>query len=120
MNKVNLNSYISINNVSNSKSTPRDNNSFKSIIDKKTSEIKFSKHALERIKLRDLSISESEYNMLINAINKADSKGIKDTLILLGNKVFVVNLKNRVVITAMDGRALKDNVITNIDGAVIV
>ena len=33
---------------------------------------------------------------------------------------FVVSIKNRTVITAVDGNSMKDNVFTNIDSAVII
>jgi len=36
------------------------------------------------------------------------------------NLAFVVSVKNKTVITAMDGASIKDNVFTNIDSAVIV
>jgi len=53
-------------------------------------------------------------------VNKASEKGIKDSLIIMSNKAFVVNLKSKTVITAMDGEMLKNSVFTNIDGAVII
>jgi flagellar operon protein len=38
----------------------------------------------------------------------------------MNNLALVVSVKNRTVITAMDGSNMKDNVFTNIDSAVIV
>ncbi len=54
------------------------------------------------------------------AIEKAEKKGIKDALILMDNKAFVANIKNKTIITASTSEQLKENVFTNIDGAVIV
>lgn len=45
---------------------------------------------------------------------------MKDSLILVDNMAFVVSVKNNVVITAVNNEELKENVFTNIDGAVIV
>ena len=37
---------------------------------------------------------------------------------VMDNMALVVNVKNRVVVTAINGGELKENVFTNIDGAV--
>jgi len=52
------------------------------------------------------------------AVNKASTKGVKDSLVIVDNMAFVVNVKSRTVITAVNNNELKDNVFTNIDGAV--
>lgn len=43
----------------------------------------------------------------------------KDSLILLKNIAFIVNIPNRTVVTAMDGSNSKESVFTNIDSAVV-
>ncbi len=55
-----------------------------------------------------------------DAIDKADAKGIEDTLVITNDAALIVNVKNRTVITALDKNAMSGNVFTNIDGAVIV
>ena len=57
---------------------------------------------------------------LDEATVRADEKGIKESLMLMDNMAFIVNVKNSTVITAMDQTDNKDNIFTNIDGAVIV
>jgi len=54
----------------------------------------------------------------MKAVDKADAKGVKDTLIVMDRIAFVVNVKNRTVITALNSSEMKENVFTNIDGAV--
>jgi flagellar operon protein len=54
------------------------------------------------------------------AVTKAESKGVRDTLVLMDDLAFVVNVRNRTVITAVQSNELKENVFTNIDGAVII
>lgn len=81
--------------------------------------IKFSKHALERIKMRRINLSTERLAKLEEAVEKAASKGAKDSLILMKDMAFVVSIKNRTVITAVDQENLKENVFTNIDSAVI-
>ncbi|MBE3592672.1 MAG: flagellar protein [Thermoanaerobacter sp.] len=93
---------------------------FKEVLNEKIDELKFSKHSLMRMEMRNVKITQKEYQKLLEAVNKANQKGIKDSLIIIDNKAFVVNLKSKTVITAMDGEMLKDSVFTNIDGAVII
>lgn len=112
-NRINLN--CELNRVTNNNDI-----SFRSVLDKKIEDLKFSKHSLTRMEMRNLKISQSEYSKLIDAVNKASAKGIKDSLIIMDDKAFIVNLKNKTVITAVDGQTLKNSVFTNIDGAVII
>jgi len=41
-------------------------------------------------------------------------------LILLGKKGFIASIKNKTIITALTNEECKENIITNIDGAVIL
>ena len=89
-------------------------------IQNKDEEIKFSKHAISRMNTRDMALSSEELDRLKIGFNKADEKGVKDALILMGDKAFIASIKNKTVITTVNKEQLKDNVFTNIDGAVIV
>lgn len=82
--------------------------------------VKFSKHAANRLDQRNIVLSDQEIKKIDSAIEKAKSKGIKDALIIMDNKAFVANIKNKTIITASTNEQLKENVFTNIDGAVIV
>ena len=96
--------------------------SFQEILNKEISKgegVKFSKHAELRLALRNISLSKEQTQRLENAVDKASAKGVKDTLVMLDNVALVVNVPNRTVVTAVNGNELKDNVFTNIDGAVI-
>ncbi|HYF83051.1 MAG TPA: TIGR02530 family flagellar biosynthesis protein [Clostridia bacterium] len=86
----------------------------------KQSEVKFSKHALERLQSRNIKLSKEDLNKIDNAVNKAAEKGVKETLIIMGNSAFIANVKNKTIITAATEDNLKNNVFTNIDGAVII
>lgn len=86
----------------------------------KQTEVKFSKHALERLQMRNISLSKDEMGKLNDAVNKAAEKGVKETLIIMGNSAFIANVKSKTIITAAAGDNLKENVFTNIDGAVII
>ena len=86
----------------------------------KQSEVKFSKHAELRLRMRNISLSNEQRQKIDTAVRKAQDKGVKDSLILMDNMAFVVNVKSKTVITAVNNNELKDNVFTNIDGAVII
>ncbi len=86
----------------------------------KEKELKFSRHALERLNDRKINFSAEKMDKLTDAVDKASAKGARESLILMEDLALVVSIKNRTVITAVDGNSLKDNVFTNIDSAVII
>lgn len=83
-------------------------------------ELKFSKHAMERLESRNIRLDDSDIEKLNSAVQKAESKGVKDALIIMGDKAFIASVKNRTIITAAAEDQLKENVFTKIDGAVII
>lgn len=87
---------------------------------KSNDQVKFSKHAIDRLSSREIELTEDEMNRITSGISKAKSKGVRDALIVMDNKVFIANVSNKTIITAAMDEQLKDNVFTNIDGAVIV
>lgn len=82
--------------------------------------LKFSKHAELRLQTRNISLSPAQKEKMDEAVAKAEAKGVKDSLVLMDNLAFVVNVRNKTVITAVNSSELKGNIFTNIDGAVIV
>ncbi len=108
--------------VQNSQKTNIQGPSFNDVLSKiKSNEsVKFSKHAMERLNSRNIELSNSELERINQGVDKAKSKGVRDALIMMDNKVFVASVQNKTIITAAMDEQLKDNVFTNIDGAVIV
>ncbi len=84
------------------------------------SELKFSKHATMRLASRGINMTESLSARLENGVEQASAKGIKESLVLVDQLAFIVNVPNRTVVTAMDQTETNSNVFTNIDGAVII
>lgn len=83
-----------------------------------TNELKFSKHANERLASRNIDLTDEQLARLESGAKKASEKGINESLVMVDNLAFIVNIKNNTVITAVnDG---EDKVFTNIDGAVIM
>lgn len=85
---------------------------------KRTSELKFSKHANERLASRNIDLSEDQLHRLETGAMKASEKGIKESLVMVDNLAFIVNIKSSTVITAVNDE--EDKVFTNIDGAVVI
>lgn len=85
-----------------------------------TQELKFSKHASERLTERNISLTDDQLQRLEDGAQKAGNKGIKESLVLLDNLAFIVNTKNNTVVTAMNQSSEEENIYTNIDGTVII
>ena len=83
-------------------------------------EIKFSKHAAGRLATRQIKLDEGQVARIADGMHKANEKGIKDSLVIMDELAFIINVPSNTVITAMDQTESKDNIFTNIDGAVIV
>lgn len=82
--------------------------------------LKISHHAAKRLEQRGIELQGDQLMQIQSAVDKAAAKGSKESLILLENMALIVNIPNRTVVTAMDGKAMKDNVFTQIDSAVII
>ncbi len=91
---------------------------FDEIFSKEISKVKLSKHAQQRLESRDISLSSNEMDRINTAVQKAEAKGSKDSLVMMDNTAFVVNIPNRTVITAMSLANSNENVFTNIDSVV--
>ena len=95
---------------------------FARVLDEKlpTQGLKFSQHAQERLAARGISLSDSDLQQLSGAVDSVARKGGQDSLVMMGDAAFVVSVKNRTVVTAMDRSQMRGNVFTNIDSAVVV
>lgn len=86
-------------------------------IDKGTG-VKFSKHAEMRMQARNIDLTQIQKDKINNAVSMAQQKGVKDSLVILDDMAFVVNVNSKTVITAVNNNELKENVFTKIDGAI--
>lgn len=95
--------------------------SFEEILQKtqKMGEVHFSKHAANRLSDRNIELTEEQLERLKDGTKKAGDKGIKESLVLIDELAFIVNTKSNTVITAFVQGETKENIFTNIDGAVI-
>lgn len=92
--------------------------SFKEVL-KNTDSLRFSGHALERLESRSIPMNENDMMRLQEAVDRAEKKGSKDSLVLDGEQAFLVNIPNKTVVTAVDIAELRERVFTNIDSTVL-
>jgi flagellar operon protein len=97
--------------------------SFQKVLQQKQSaygeqNVVFSKHANQRLQSRNMNLTQEQMERLNSGVEQAREKNIKESLILVDNMSFIVNVKNNTVVTALNGED-EQNVFTNIDGAVI-
>lgn len=92
--------------------------SFDSIFQQELEKVKFSNHAIKRLESRNIHLGSEEINKINSAVNKAELKGAKDSLVMMQDTAFIVNIPNRTVITALHVSENNENVFTNIDSVV--
>ena len=101
-----------------------DGRSFQEILESSQSreagEVKFSKHAAGRLADRNIELTSGQMERLQEGTQKAQQKGIKESLVSVDQRAFIVNIPNSTVVTAMSQNDAVENVFTNIDGAVII
>jgi len=80
--------------------------------------LRFSNHAQKRMQVRDISLSDDGISRLANAVEKADKRGGKESLVMMDDLAFIVNIKDRLVVTALDPGSRGEGVFTQIDSVV--
>ncbi len=93
--------------------------SFRTVLDAELQQLKFSKHAQERLQQRNIALNDSDKQQLEKVVSLAEQKGSQDSLVFLRDMAFIVNVKNKTVVTAIDNEHLRENVFTNIDSAIV-
>jgi flagellar operon protein len=82
-------------------------------------EISFSRHAEARLESRGISLSEEEKQQLSGAFDQLAERGAKESLVLLGERAYVVGVPKRTVITAMPRSEALGTIFTNIDSTFV-
>ena len=81
--------------------------------------LQFSQHALQRIARRGIDLSDGTLQRLEAGAARVASKGSRDSVVFVDGTAFVVSVRNKTVITAVDREHMREHVFTNIDSAVI-
>lgn len=81
--------------------------------------LQFSNHAIDRLSGQGVKLDKQTVARLTKAVDMAGEKGARQSLVLLDHLAFLVSVKNRTVITALEADRMKEGVFTQIDSAVI-
>lgn len=84
----------------------------------KAQDVHFSNHAQKRLESRDIQLTDDNVNRLSNAIDRAEKRGGKNSLVLVDDLAFIVNVRDRMVVTALDADHRGEGVFTQIDSVV--
>lgn len=79
-------------------------------------QVAFSKHAMARAEERGIEVTDTLLDRLTDSVERAQAKGATNILALDRSLAFIISR----VITAMSQEEMKENIFTNIDGAVIL
>jgi flagellar operon protein len=82
-------------------------------------EIRFSNHAQKRLQSREITLSDEGLARLAQAVEKVEKRGGKESLVLMDDLAFIVNVRQRLVVTALDARERGEGVFTQIDSVVL-
>jgi flagellar operon protein len=93
--------------------------SFGDVLAEKAAQVQFSGHALQRVRRRGIELGQDTLQRLQAGVDRAAGKGARESVVFVDSTAFVVSVRNRTVITAVDRDHMKDHVFTNIDSAVI-
>ncbi|WP_188205810.1 TIGR02530 family flagellar biosynthesis protein [Alkalibacillus aidingensis] len=94
--------------------------SFQSFLQEATDELKVSKHAQKRLDERNIQISEQDWTKIQEKMNEAKQKGVTDSAIVLNDAVLVASTKNNTIITALDRQEATNQLLTNINGTILM
>lgn len=81
--------------------------------------VRFSSHAQKRLDKREIQLGDDGLARLNAAVDRAAQRGGRESLVLMDDLAFIVNVKERLVVTAMSGESRKEGVFTQIDSVVL-
>ena len=93
--------------------------SFQDLLNQQTSAPQFSRHALQRLQQRGIQLDQPTLGRLTEGVQRAASKGSRDSVVFVDGTAYVVSVANNTVITAVGSEQMRQQVFTNIDSAVI-
>jgi flagellar operon protein len=93
--------------------------SFGEVLAQHTNAPTFSRHAVERLQQRGITLDQSTLGRLTDGVSRAAGKGSRDSVVFVDGTAYVVSVANNTVITAVPSEHMRQQVFTNIDSAVI-
>ena len=77
-------------------------------------------NAISRAQERGIEVTPDLMDQLAGSVIRAQAKGATNILAMDTEKAFIINVPSAKVITAITQEEMKENVFTNIDGAVFL
>ena len=81
--------------------------------------MRFSSHAQKRLEKREIALNDEGLARLAQAVDKVEKRGGRESLVLMDGLAFIVNVQERLVVTALDQESRKEGVFTQIDSVVL-
>lgn len=85
----------------------------------KVTPLVLSQHAASRMQQRGVRLSDTDWDRLGVAVTHVAAKGARDAYVMYGDVGFVVNVPNRIVVTAMTTQQ-EETIVTNVDSVVVL
>ena len=102
------------------KAGQREGGAFARELERAVSGLSFSRHAARRVERRELQLDPDRVARLESAVRRAAEKGARQSVVLLDELAFVVDVRGRTVVTALNHRSGGgERVFTNVDSVVI-
>lgn len=87
---------------------------------KEQEQLRFSAHAMRRIEERQVPMGSNALHRLDQGIRQLEAKGSRNSVVFVDDTAFVVSVRNKTVVTAVDRNNANSNIFTNIDSVAIV
>ncbi|NYE56903.1 TIGR02530 family flagellar biosynthesis protein [Carboxydothermus ferrireducens] len=94
--------------------------SFEQLLQETEAKLKVSHHAEKRLQERGIELSEQEWLKISRALENARAKGARNSLVVYGDLAIIASVVNKTVITVSRTEQLAEQIITNIDSAILL
>ncbi|GAV22567.1 TIGR02530 family flagellar biosynthesis protein [Carboxydothermus pertinax] len=94
--------------------------SFEQLLQKTEKKLKLSAHAEKRLSERGINLSQEDLQKISRALDQAKSKGAKNSLVVYGDLAIIASAVNKTVITVSKTTQLDEQIVTNIDSAILL
>jgi flagellar operon protein len=81
--------------------------------------LQISEHAMKRVEQRQIPLAGEQLDRLSKALDTLSQRGSRQSLVMLDQYAYVVNVPSHTVVTAVDSDQTRDRVFTQIDSVVI-
>jgi flagellar operon protein len=82
-------------------------------------DVRFSNHAQKRLQSRQINLDADSVSRLADAVDRVEKRGSQTSLVLMDDLAFLVNVPERLVVTAVDTNNHGEGVFTQIDSVVL-